>query len=130
MLPFWLAAISGRVMEQEAISHDSYEALVVGSIWPTALVLSGIIGFAGLVRVLTLPRDRRPESTRVLTVAMVAIGLTALAIFDLSIVVGTLSDLSAGIPVAGIVIYIVLPFAGAAWLMSQSWRYLFAGPGR
>jgi hypothetical protein len=49
-------------------------------------------------------------------------------IFDLPIAIGVLSDFSEGIPVAGIAIYMLLPFAGAAWLLSKSWRVLLAAP--
>ena len=126
-LPLWFGMIAVQLAEPERFPHESSEVLV-GTVWPILLVVSGIIGLIGLLRVLTLPRRGRPTSSRVLTVGMIAVGLIALAVFDLGIVAGVLSDFSAGIPIAGIVVYIALPFAGAAWLLSKSWKYLFAGP--
>ena len=124
-LPLWVGMLAAQLMEPERFAHE-----LAGSIWdfvwPIALVISGLIGLVGLVRVLTLSRRERPESHRVVTIAMVAVGLTALLIFDLPIAIGVLSDFSEGIPVAAIAVYMLLPFAGAVWLLSKSWRFLLA----
>ncbi len=127
VLPFWVGMLAALLIEPERFAHD----LSIWHIaWPIALVISGLIGLVGLVRVLTLSRREQPTSHRVFTLAMVAVGLTALMIFDLPIVAGVFSDFSDGVPVAGVAVYIVLPFAGAAWLLAKSWRFLIAVPGR
>ena len=98
------------------------------TVWPIGLVVSGLIGLVGLLRVLTISRHEPPNSTQVVTIGMLAVGLAGLAIFDLDLIGGVISDFSEGIPVAGIAVYIVLPVSGAVWLLFKSWRFLVAGP--
>jgi hypothetical protein len=124
-LPLWFGMAAAYVGEPERLSHELPGSLR-DVVWPIALVVSGLIGLAGLLRVLTISRRSRPKSTRVVTIGMIAVGLVALAIFDFGLLVGVGSDLSAGIPVEGIAVYLVLPFAGAYWLVSKSWRFLVA----
>jgi hypothetical protein len=59
---------------------------------------------------------------------MVAVGLTALLTFDLPMLGGTISDLSDSI--GGVLLYLVLPFGGGAWLLAKSWRFLLAATDR
>ena len=89
---------------------------------------AGGLGLIGLVRVLTLP-PRRPESHRYVTIAIVAVGL-ALLIFDLPMIVDPTPAFSDGRSLVCPLVYAVLPFAGAAWLLAKSWRFLLAGPVR
>jgi hypothetical protein len=123
-LPLWFEMITARLTEPERFSHE-----LAGSawepVWSILYVVSGFVGLVGLLRVLTLPQER-PESNRVFTVAMVAVGLVALLVFDIELLNGIVSDLSEGIPVVGVAIYIALPFTGAAWLLFRSWKLLFA----
>jgi len=127
VLPFWVGMLVAQVTEPERFAHD-LSGSIWHFVWPIGLVIAGLIGITGLVRVLTLSRRERPKSHRVFTIGMVAVGLAALMIFDLPIAIGVLSDFSEGIPVAGIAIYMLLPFAGAAWLLFKSWRFLLAVP--
>ena len=127
MFPFWILMLAFQVAPPQPVASDPSVSMWDFA-WPMALVLCGGIGLVGLLRVLTLSHRRRPTSHRLFTLGMVAAGLVPLLVFDAWIVVGTLSDLSAGIPVAGLFIFLVLPFAGAAWLLAKSWRFLFAGP--
>jgi hypothetical protein len=124
-LPLWIGMAGAYLAEPERFSSELSGSLG-DVVWPIALVVSGLIGLAGLLRVLTISRRSRPKSTRVVTIGMVAVGLVALAIFDFSVLVGVGSDLVESIP--GIAVYMVLPFAGAAWLVSKSWRFLVASP--
>jgi hypothetical protein len=98
-------------------------------VWPIALVIGGLIGLIGIVRVLTLSRGERPKSHRLFTIGMVAVGLVTLLSFDWPLVGPEFSDFAYLVSVGGL-IYTVLPFAGAAWLLATSWRSLLAGPVR
>jgi cell division protein FtsW (lipid II flippase) len=93
------------------------------SVWdvagPLCLVIGGFIGLVGLVRVLTLSRRERPKSHRFFTIGMVAVGLVTLLVFHQP-------DLSDLISLAGVV-FLVLPFTGAARLLRKSWKFLVAG---
>lgn len=129
ILPMWIGMLVALLAEPERFAHDPSVTIWV-FVWPIGLVISGLCGLVGLVRVLSLPRPERPKSHRVFTIAMVAVGITALLIFDLPIAVGLLTDFSEGVPVGAIAVYIVLPFAGAAWLLSKSWKFLIADSGR
>lgn len=72
-------------------------------------MIAGGIGLVGLLRVLTLPRRKRPKSHRVYTLGMVAVGLVALLIFNLAMLGGPISDVWDGLSIAAFV-YLVLPF--------------------
>ena len=121
---FWLSMLPLLLAEPAERLPDSREA-ILGAVSAMAFVSAGRIGLIGLVRVLTLPHTERPESHRYITIGMVAVGLTALLIFDLPMLGGTLSDFSDSI--AGTLVYLVLPFGGGAWILANSWRFLVAG---
>jgi hypothetical protein len=95
-------------------------------VWPMGLVVAGFLGLVGLLRVLTLSHRERPSSPRVFTMGMVAVGLTGLAIFDVPLLLEAISGFPDGIPAAPIVLYLVLPFAGAAWVLCKSKKFLLA----
>lgn len=89
------------------------------TLWLVAVVCFGPLTLA-------LSRRERPKSHRYFTIAMVAVGLLGLVSFNLyGGGVGELPDLS-----VGFFVYVVLPFAGAAWLLAKSWRFLLAPPCR
>jgi hypothetical protein len=125
-LPLWFGMLVAFLAEPARHAHESIWTVV----WPIAYVISGLIGLAGLIRVLALPRRERPKSHRILTIGMVGVGLIALAIFDLSIVIGTVSDFPEDMPVAALLVYVVLPFTGAVWLLCKLWRVLLAARGQ
>jgi hypothetical protein len=60
---------------------------------------------------------------------MVGVGLVTLLTFNQPFAEGGISDLSEVISAGGLV-YLVLPFTGAAWLLAKSWRFLIAGSHR
>lgn len=126
-LPLWLAMLADLLVRPEAHAHDPGATLPHVAV-PIAYVLSGLVGLAGLFRVLTLPRDQRPRRHRVFTIGMVAVGLTALLIFDLPQFADVIADFPAEIFSAATLVYVVLPFTGAVWMLSTTWRVLFAGP--
>jgi hypothetical protein len=127
---FWLPLLLAmQVGEPSGFPDDSGEA--IRSVFAViALVSAGGLGLVGLVRVLTLPRHERPESHRYVTIAMVAVGLAALLIFDLPMIVDPTPAFSDGLSLVGPLVYAVLPFTGAAWLLAKSWRFLLGGPVR
>jgi hypothetical protein len=127
IFPFWVEMLAFQIAEPERFLNDA-SVSIWDFAWPMGFVISGGVGLVGLLRVLTLSRRRRPTSHRVFTLGLVAVGLVPLLIFDAWIVVGTLGDLSARVPVVALAIYLVFPFAGAAWLLSKSWQFLSAGP--
>jgi hypothetical protein len=127
LFPFWVATLVFQVAEPERFAHES-SGSIWDFAWPMGLVASGFIGLVGLIRVLTLSHRERPKAHRVFTLGTVAVGLAPLLIFDGWIVAGAVLDVSEGVPVAALAIYVVLPLTGAAWLLAKSWRYLFAGP--
>ena len=57
---------------------------------------------------------------------MVVIGLLTALFFHQPFVEGGMPDVSEIVSVAGLV-YLVLPFTGAAWLLATSRRFLLAG---
>lgn len=122
-LPVWFTMLSELLARPERFAHDP-GATVWNVAVPIAYVISGLIGLLGLGRVLTLPGRERPRSHRIFTIGMVAVGLAALVFFSLPL---TLDDFSEGIP-ADLVVLVVLPFAGAAWVLSKTWRALIAAP--
>jgi hypothetical protein len=124
MVPLWAGMLAVRLAQPERFAHDAAGS-VLDLAWPIAVVFAGFVGIVGLLRVLTLSRSERPQRHRVWTICMVAIGLAGLAIFDAPWL-GVFEDLSDGIPFLGLLIYVLLPFGGAAWLLAKSWRYLVA----
>jgi len=128
IFPFWVGMLAFQIAEPERFNDPSVS--LWDFVWPMGFVISGGVGLVGLLRVLTLSRRRRPTSHRVFTLGLVAVGLVPLLIFDAWIVVQTLGDLSAGVPVVALAIYLVLPFTGAAWLLRESWQFLLAGSAR
>jgi hypothetical protein len=122
ILPVWLGMIAAWVVEPQRFGDPSIWVVV----WPIAFVLSGLVGLAGLLIVLTLSRRKRPESHRFLVIGMVAVGLAGLALFhSYRGDSWELPDLS--IPT---VILFVLPLVGATWVLATSWRVLIAARGR
>ena len=114
-------------MMPERLTHDP-SATIWDVAWPVGWwVLGGFIGLVGLVRVLTLSRREPPKSHRLFTIGMVAVGLLTLLSFHWPLVGAEFSDFVYLISVGGLT-YTVLPFAGAAWLLAKSWRYLLAAP--
>ena len=128
MTPIWIGMLAALLAEPERFAHDpSATAWVVAL--PIALVIGGLIGLIGIVRVLTLSRRERPKSHRSFTIGMVAFGLVTVLSFTWPIVGAEFSDFAYLISVGGLT-YTVLPLAGASWLLAKSWRFLLAGPGR
>jgi hypothetical protein len=128
-LVLWVAILAPQLVQPEPLGVEPSE--VIREIaWPIAQVIGGFIGLVGLVRVLTLSRRERPKSHRVFTIGMVVIGFLAVLSFHPPFVEGgLLPDVEEIISVAGIV-FLVLPFTGAAWLLAKSWRFLLAGHDR
>jgi hypothetical protein len=112
----------------ERFAHDP-DATVAHVVVPMAYVVAGVVGMVGLVRVLTLPRRQRPRSHRWFTIAMVAVGLAALAIFNVDRLVRVFADPRDTFLSAGFVVYVALPFIGSAWLLAKSWEFLLADRG-
>jgi hypothetical protein len=128
LVPFWIAMMALLLGEPERLADDPAATVLVVAL-PIGLVIGGLIGLVGLVRlvrVLTLSHCGRPKFHRLLTIGMVGVGMTALLAFHF---VGGLSDLAEVFSVRGLV-YLVLPFAGTAWLLAKSWRFLLAGSVR
>jgi len=126
---FWIAVISVRLADPERLAHDP-SATIWDVAWPVGWwVIGGFLGLVGLVRVLTLSRREPPKSHRIFTIGMVAVGLITLLSFHWPLVGAESSDLAYLISVGGLT-YTVLPFAGAAWLLAKSWRFLIAGSVR
>jgi len=96
---------------------------------PIAQVIGGLIGLVGLVRVLTLSRRERPKSHRIFTIGMVVIGLLTALFFQQPFDEGGMPDVSELVSVVGLA-YLVLPFAGAAWLLTKSRPFLLAASVR
>jgi hypothetical protein len=122
--PFWVSMIAALLTTPERFPVDSAEALW-GSVAALTYVVAGFVGLLGLLRVLTLPRRERPKRHRFFTIGMVAVGLAALLGFSYPIGLGDLSD---GRGLVALVVIVLLPFIGAAWLLVKSWRFLLAGP--
>ena len=120
----WVAVLGPQLAQPEPLAVDVSE-LIRELVWPIAQVIGGWIGLIGLVRVLTLSRRERPKSHRIFTIGMVVIGLLTSLSFHQPFVEGGMPDVSEIISVAGLV-YLVLPFTGAAWLLAKSWRFLAA----
>jgi hypothetical protein len=123
--PIWIAMLTALLAAPEQFAHDPDATVGVVAL-PIGLVIGGLIGLIGVVRMLTLSRER-PKSHRFFTIGMVAAGLMTAMTF--TFVDGGTFDLSAVISVSGLV-YVLLPFTGAAWLLASSWRRLVAGPAR
>lgn len=129
LLPFWTGMLVALLEEPERFAHDPSATVWVVAL-PIGLVIGGLIGLIGVVRVLTLSRRERPKSHRFFTMGMVAVGLfTALMAFNQPFGEGGILDLSEVISVGGLV-FVVLPLTGAAWLLAKSWRFLLADPVR
>lgn len=127
---FWFGLIAVRLGEPERVAHVP-SVTIWDVAWPVGwCVIGGFIGLFGLVRVLTLSRRERPKSHRIFTIGTVAVGLTTLLIFDLPMIVDPTPAFSDGLSLVGPVVYAVLPFTGAAWLLAKSWRFLLAGSVR
>lgn len=124
MTPIWIAMLAALIAEPERFAHDPSATPWVVAL-PIALVIGGLIGLIGIVRVLTLSRHERPKSHRLFTIGMVAVGLLTLLSFDWPLVGPEFSDFAYWVSVSGL-IYTLLPFAGAAWLLAKSWRFLLA----
>ena len=124
MTPMWIGMLAVLLVEPERFGHDPSATPWVVAL-PIALVIGGLVGLVGLVRVLTLSRQERPKSHRLFTIGMVAVGLATLLSFDWPIAGAEFSDFAYLISVGGLV-YTVLPLAGTSWLLAKSWRFLFA----
>jgi hypothetical protein len=125
ILPFWAGLLAELLSEPEHFAHDPSATIATVAL-PIGLVIGGFIGLVGLLRVLTLSGRERPKSHRIFTIAMVAVGLVTLLAFHRPFVEGGIDGLADVISVAGVV-YLVLPLAGAGWLLCKSWRLLVAG---
>lgn len=128
LLPFWVGMLGVLRAEPERFADDPSATPWVAAL-PIGLVIGGFIGLIGLVRVLTLSRRERPQSHRLFTIGMFAVGLITLLTFNQPFVAGGISDLSDVISVAGFV-YLLLPLTGAAWLLAKSWQFLLAASVR
>jgi hypothetical protein len=115
-MPYWVRMIAIRLEQPERFAD---QVPIWDAAGPLCLVIGGFIGLIGLVRVLTLSRRERPQSHRFFTIGLVAVGLITLLTF-----LG-LPDFSDVFSVAGLV-YLVLPYAGAAGLLLASWKFLLA----
>ena len=124
MTPVWIAMLTALLVAPEHFAHDPDANIWVVAL-PIGLVIGGLIGLVGMLRVLTLSRER-PVSHRIFTIGMVGIGLATVLTFNPPFVEGGISDLADFISVAGLV-YLVLPFTGAALLLATARRSLFAG---
>src|SRR5262245_47957115 len=63
MTPIWLAMLTAQLAAPEQLAHDPDATIWVVAL-PIGLVIGGLIGLVGVVRVLTLPRHERPKSHR------------------------------------------------------------------
>ena len=127
LLPFWIGMLRVLILEPEHFAHDPSANVWVVAL-PIGLVIGGLIGLVGLVRVLTVSRRERPKSHRLFTIGMVAVGLVTMLVFNQPFV-GGISELS-GVVSSGSLVYLVLPFTGAAWLLAKSWQFLLAASVR
>ena len=121
--PIWIGMLTALLAEPERFGSDPSAGVWVVA-FPIGLVIGGLIGLIGLGRVLTLSRRERPKSHRLFTIGMVAVGFVTVLAFNRP----GMSELSDLVSVAGLV-NLVLPLAGAAWLLAESRRVLFADPG-
>ena len=122
LLPLWVAMRIGfQQTEPERFADLAWDA------WPIACVAGGFVGLIGLLRLLALSRREPPKSHRYFTMGAFAVGFAALAVFNLPWLTGGIPDLSAAAP---IMVYAVLPFIGAAWLLAKSRKFLLAPPAR
>lgn len=127
-LPLWVTMVGLQLTQPE---HFANEPEAIWSVvWAIAHVIAGGVGLAGVLRVLTLPRFRRPKSHRIFTIGMVVVGLATVLTFNLPISLEDVSDFLHGRNAAAFLVPLVLPFMGAAWLLAKSWRYLLAAPVR
>ena len=124
LMPIWIALLTALLVKPEGFAQDPDASLWV-VVLPIGLVIGGLIGLIGIIRVLTLSRRERPKSHRLFTIGMVAVGVVTVLAFNQP----EMSELSDLISVAGLVT-LLLPFAGAAWLLAISRRFLFADAGR
>jgi hypothetical protein len=119
--PVWVGMVATQLAEPERFARESGLPIWIAAL-PLALVAGGLVGLVGLIRVLTLSRRERPASHRYFTLGMVAVGIATLVTFQVD---GGMPELADVFSISGLC-FIVLPFAGAAWLLSTSWRFLFA----
>ena len=124
MVPLWTVMFVMGLADPERFA-DAAGTSVWVAFWPICYVLGGLVGLAGLLRVLAPSRRARPERHRVLTLAMIGIGFAALAMFNVPFLTGPW-DFAGGFLDAGLAIYVVLPFGGGAWLLAKSWTFLIA----
>jgi hypothetical protein len=122
--PIWIGMLAALLAEPELFAHDPSATPWVVAL-PIVLVVGGLIGLIGIIRVLTLSRRERPKSHRLFTIGMVAVGLVTLLTFHWPLFGAEFSDFAYLISVGGLT-YTVLPFAGTAWLLAKSWRFLLA----
>jgi len=127
MTPIWLAMLTALLAEPERFAHDPNANIWVLAL-PIGLVIGGLIGLIGVIRVLTLSRER-PKSHRFFTIGMVAVGLVTALTFNQPYGEGGAIDFSAVMSVPGFIL-VVLPFMGSALLLAKSWRFLLADRGR
>lgn len=123
-LPLWFSMLAELLIRPEDFAHPGASGRNVAI--PIAYVVSGLVGLAGLVRVLTLPRDARPRSHRIFTIGTIVIGLAALLIFDLDRIVRTIAEFPEGIFETGTLVYVVLPLTGTIWLLAKTWPQVIA----
>jgi hypothetical protein len=122
---FWVSVFSVQLAVPERFPDD-LSVPIWSFIAPIAYVLGGFIGLVGLVRVLSLPRREPPKSHRFFTLGMVAVGLGAVALFNLPLLFDAITGFENGVPVVPMAVYLVLPFTGAAWMLCKSRKFLFA----
>lgn len=125
MAPMWMTMIVALLVFPERFPVDGAEALW-GCLAGLTCVGAGAVGLVGLLRVLTLSRRERPKRHRLFTIGMVAVGFAGLVGFNYPI---GLDDLSDGGDLLALVVLVVLPLSGAAWLLVKSWRVLLAASG-
>jgi hypothetical protein len=126
-VPVWVAMIAMHLTEPERFSND-VSGTIWDGVWPIVLVVCGLLGIVGLFRSLALLRHDASALSKSATRAMVIAGLTALLVFDLLVLVpGLFSEPMEESPVVGLLIYVVLPFFGAAYVLSATWKLLLEG---
>lgn len=116
MIPVWIGMLAEQIAEPERFRVE--DRGIWDDVWPIVLVASGLVGFIGLIRFFGLLHGHPTAMSRRVTLAMVAIGLLALLVFDLLVVVPGLFSMPIDEwPITGLAIYVVLPLLGTAWLL-------------
>lgn len=122
ILPFW-ANMLASYLSGAVEPFDPDERMPWDGIWPIVVVICGVIGFVGLMRVLMLLSRGPGKSTGTrLTLAMVVIGIAGLVLFHWR--GGGVPPLSAeAVPV--LLMYWILPAIGTAHFLYLARHSLF-----